>query len=104
MAQEVQLLMDCVADMVVHEGVQNMGQMTQAGMTLFPESRPRFVRGQFPDHMGGGKTSLYYSLTIDSTPGNQLLLAEADLRLVGRREIRERFIITACRPVRPYKS
>ena len=55
-AQEVQLLMDCVADMVVHEGVQNMGQMTQAGMTLFPERRPKFVRGQFPDHMGGGET------------------------------------------------
>ncbi len=56
-AQEVQLLMDCVADMVVHEGVQNMGQMTQAGMTLFPEHKPKFVRGHFPDHMGGGRDS-----------------------------------------------
>ena len=58
-AQEVQLLMDCVADMVVHEGVQNMGQMTEAGMTLFPEHKPKFVRGRFPDHMGGGENVTY---------------------------------------------
>lgn len=55
MAQAVQLLMDCIADMILHEGVETMRQMTAAGMSLHPEKRPKTVRGKFPADMGGGE-------------------------------------------------
>lgn len=55
-AQAVQLLMDCVADMVLHEGVENMQQMTSGGMSLFPSHRPKTIRGKFPSRMGGGQS------------------------------------------------
>lgn len=55
--------MDCVADMVIHEGIQNMEKMTEAGMTLFPEHKPKFVRGQFPNDMGGGELCCLIEIT-----------------------------------------
>jgi hypothetical protein len=53
-AHSAQLLMDCIADMVAHEGVTRMQHMVQGGATLFPKDHPTVVRGRFPDDMGGG--------------------------------------------------
>lgn len=55
-AREVQLLMDCVADMIVHEGMEGMLKMVNSGLSLYPEISPRCVRGNLPDHMGGGES------------------------------------------------
>ena len=75
-AHAVQLLMDCVADMVVHEGVENMGKMTAGGMSLYPPHRPKYVRGQFPEKMGGGQPLHASSLVDHSLKVNSLNTAK----------------------------
>ena len=54
MRQEAQLLMDCIADMVLHEGMDAMRKMVAGSIWLWPRSRPHCVRGHLPDELGGG--------------------------------------------------
>ena len=64
---KAQLLMDCVSDMITHEGLEGMQSMLEAGMKLQPSSRPTKVTGTLPPEMGGGSwLSIPYHLRYTS--------------------------------------
>lgn len=45
-ADKAQLLMDCISDMIQHEGMDGMKQMVQNGIRLHPLEDPSVVRGE----------------------------------------------------------
>lgn len=53
-AQKALLLLNCIVDMVLHEGVEGMQKMVERGMELKPRQWPTSVCGILPEELGGG--------------------------------------------------
>ena len=60
MAGRAQLLMDCVSDMITHEGLEGMQKMVECGLKLHPYDKPLTVKGQLPSDTGGGELHAMY--------------------------------------------
>lgn len=58
-----QLLMDCISDMIIHEGIEGMQKMVENGVNLHPFQDPNVVRGELVLDSGLG-TFLYASFNL----------------------------------------